>query len=786
MERPRAVRSEAPPRRAIAALLASLAILVLASLETPGTEEEAAARRAASGHAGSESCFACHRGMVHEMASLAHAPLMDSGKHRGCEECHGPGQAHVDALGAKGTILSQKAGSDPRASNASCIACHQFDAESNGCFDRLERGEGPLCASCHRVHPGTGRVAGPSADFAAKRDRSPLRGPTDGKEKDLPPLAAAEPEPLEVTGEVTAGYRFVGDESPQFEQDVNLDQGPRLLDFRLDGRLLDEKRLFDRFLVTASGIDDPFMSIRGEAESYDSWEFEGGFRKWDNVYLSGADPHSYFVKREQIDGKLEIRLSDDVELTLAYSQIRRSGTADQSRYVFDLQNELFLDAPEDVDQTTHSGDVAVEFPLGSVFRAVARQSLVVHENDDERSFSEPIEEFPFEEFERFRSEARTITPQTTLKVWGDPIEDELRLEGGALVANAEGEIDVDGEDGGIDENLNPFSSLTDGEADVSRSTEAFFLAGSLQVTDAIAVAARYDFRHEDDDGDVFLVETTDDGGSIVTIDDSKVRSRTHRAGGDVLYDATDTVALRAGYEYFHEDLEVSYDEDNPEVSNQGGGPYFGADWRPSTRFAAKALVRSFDLRDPYTEISPEDDDSARLTLKWKPEDGLSLRGDADYRVQRSRYVIVVDESDGESRIETASAGATATWAVTEPLDLHASYAYQNVNSGADTVFYFNFVPVFDEAVFDGDSHTGTIGALFRATPKLRFNLDAVGVSTGGDYTYQMLDFRVGAAYDLRDDLTLSGEARRIMFDEAERNDNDYTTWVGLVAVTWRF
>jgi len=782
-----------PPsaRRALLALAVSSAIVVLAVLDTRGTEESAEAARSRTGHSGSESCFACHRGMVHEMAGLKHAPLMDETRFRGCEECHGPGLAHVEAMGARGTILSQKAGSDARAANAACVACHAFDAGQAGCFERLERGLGPLCASCHRVHPGTGRIdpasvaPGLSPESDESRARSRFRGPTAGKPEDLPKREEEPAKALEIAGELTAGWRFVDDDGRQYRQDVNQDGGPRLLDFRLDGRLLAEKSLFDRFSVEASGVDDPYSSYRGTVEKDGRVKLEAAFRKWDNVYVSGGDPHQYFVRRERFDASAKIALSDETDLTLAYSRTERSGRANLSRYVLDDQNDLFPDAPERVDQVTHVADAALEFPLGTVFHGVVRQSLVVHENDDSRTFAEPIAEFPFVEFERFRSEARTITPQTLVKVVGDPIEDVLRLEAGALVSNAETDVDVFSEDGGIDENLDPFGKTTDGDGSVSRSTEAFFLAASLRAADPLTLAARYDLRLEDDDGDLLLADAYDDGRTRVFADDTKVRTRTHRLAGDVLYDAADWLGLRAGYEFFAADVEVSHDPD-PDARTRGGGPYVGADVRPSKRFSAKALVRTFDLRDPYTDISPEDDDSAKLSLEWKPRDDFRLGGDAKYRVQRSRYLIVLDGSDGGARFETATAGTTATFSALESLDVHAGYAWQSVHSEADAVFFFDFEPALGAAVFSGDSHSGSLGVAWRLSDDSRLTFDASGVTADGDYSYDLLDLVARAEHDLREDLTLSGEIRRITFDESARNDNDYTAWIGLVAVTWRF
>lgn len=105
----------------------------------------------ADAYAGEQTCLTCHEdrdytGTRHAIASLPTSPAAT----RGCESCHGPGKAHVDAGGGPGTILNPLAMTPQRASEI-CATCHnrgdhalwegsQHDSRNVG------------CVTCHSVH----------------------------------------------------------------------------------------------------------------------------------------------------------------------------------------------------------------------------------------------------------------------------------------------------------------------------------------------------------------------------------------------------------------------------------------------------------------------------------------------------------------------------------------------------------------------------------------------------------------------------------------------------------
>lgn len=109
-------------------------------------------------YVGSEGCRACHEDQFTRMRQTKMGKVLLSAPRteveaRGCEACHGPGQAHIEGGGDKGAII--RFGKDSSASGAAqndqCLQCHE-----NGL--RLfwrgspHQSRGLTCVKCHQVH----------------------------------------------------------------------------------------------------------------------------------------------------------------------------------------------------------------------------------------------------------------------------------------------------------------------------------------------------------------------------------------------------------------------------------------------------------------------------------------------------------------------------------------------------------------------------------------------------------------------------------------------------------
>jgi DmsE family decaheme c-type cytochrome len=137
-------RTGAPVLAALAAFLGLTALLLLAA-------PEKAALRQEEGYVGIEACAACHEETVAAFRESIHGQkgfAMRSS--HACETCHGPGKAHVDAEGGKGTLITVAALTKDKQA-AMCLTCHERGHQTEWAGS-LHESRGLACQDCHSVH----------------------------------------------------------------------------------------------------------------------------------------------------------------------------------------------------------------------------------------------------------------------------------------------------------------------------------------------------------------------------------------------------------------------------------------------------------------------------------------------------------------------------------------------------------------------------------------------------------------------------------------------------------
>jgi DmsE family decaheme c-type cytochrome len=116
------------------------------------------ARQADSEYAGSETCVICHadqgQHFQNTIMGKAFAHPKNAKEKLGCEACHGPGKAHIEAGGGKETIpvrFARDSRNTPEQKNDMCLSCHERG-------DRLFWSGSPhekrnmACVDCHTGH----------------------------------------------------------------------------------------------------------------------------------------------------------------------------------------------------------------------------------------------------------------------------------------------------------------------------------------------------------------------------------------------------------------------------------------------------------------------------------------------------------------------------------------------------------------------------------------------------------------------------------------------------------
>ena len=111
------------------------------------------------GYVGVEACKACHPNQFERFSATTMGKLFlkhprNNAERLGCESCHGPGKAHVDAGGGKGVGgLLSFGRTDPtpvEQRNAVCLRCHEKTARLYWRGSPHESRD-VACTNCHRV-----------------------------------------------------------------------------------------------------------------------------------------------------------------------------------------------------------------------------------------------------------------------------------------------------------------------------------------------------------------------------------------------------------------------------------------------------------------------------------------------------------------------------------------------------------------------------------------------------------------------------------------------------------
>ena len=111
-------------------------------------------------YVGAETCATCHEDVAASFQKTIHGqPGKTDSKDKvvGCETCHGPGSAHVDAGGGKGTIFSFNGNVPAAEKSGKCLDCHNKNS-ATFVFNSSEHMKGSVsCSDCHDVHAAAGK-----------------------------------------------------------------------------------------------------------------------------------------------------------------------------------------------------------------------------------------------------------------------------------------------------------------------------------------------------------------------------------------------------------------------------------------------------------------------------------------------------------------------------------------------------------------------------------------------------------------------------------------------------
>src|SRR5262245_8837818 len=117
------------------------------------------AQTPATGYVGSEACKVCHADIWFNFYKNPHYKSIAAGnqppERTGCEGCHGPAKAHVEARGGKTTIPRAFSLMPARETLDACLNCHAVDFGKANIRRSSHTMADVACTSCHSIHRST-------------------------------------------------------------------------------------------------------------------------------------------------------------------------------------------------------------------------------------------------------------------------------------------------------------------------------------------------------------------------------------------------------------------------------------------------------------------------------------------------------------------------------------------------------------------------------------------------------------------------------------------------------
>jgi len=116
----------------------------------------ASAQAPAGGYVGGEVCKTCHSDIWFNFYKNPHYKTIAAGNQppekTGCEGCHGPGKAHVEARGGKTTIPRAFSLMPPKQILDTCLNCHSKDLSRANIWRSSHTEADVVCSNCHSIH----------------------------------------------------------------------------------------------------------------------------------------------------------------------------------------------------------------------------------------------------------------------------------------------------------------------------------------------------------------------------------------------------------------------------------------------------------------------------------------------------------------------------------------------------------------------------------------------------------------------------------------------------------
>lgn len=611
----------------------------------------------------------------------------------------------------------------------------------------------------------------------------------------LAPFALAQDDGNEASfnGDIRVGFTTVDVNGAErkFDEDYNIEQGPRLFDLHFDFVPDAEARKFvDRIDFSAENLGgDTFETLRVSARKFGAYNFSFDRRVSEYFYNDIIEPvglsdpalafagdfHHFDFERVHDRANLDIDLTEAAKVYFGFDRYTRVG---ESTTTLDISRDEFeLDKP--IDESYNQYNLGFSYDWDRV-TLVLEERFEEFDNDVRiflpgQSLGEDPTDATIVDFFFLNQPYEFDTYTHTARLNARPT-DRLTIGVAASLIDLDLDVTADEESQGTAFNGQPFTTDAEGNGSIEREFELFDIDLAYQVTDRVAVIGALRTYNLDQDGDfafggtlnrgLWEVETTSiDLGVEIGLSPGLVVS----AGLREEERDTDWAIAEGG--------ELEFEEETTDHT----GWFANVGWSPNDRFRFDGSYEDSSYDDPFTLASATDRERIRLRARYKLTDAFSINGAYSLRSFEN------DNSGWEADYDQAN--LTFQYQTDE---VHASFGYGTIDIDRSIFQIVTTLPGFGggqelpfDIQYDAESDFLNGHLRWKVTDLWTVGGDARLYENDGSFGLEREDLRAYAEVGLGA-YALRGGLRTVDYDEEVANFDDYDADILELSIGYRW
>lgn len=592
-------------------------------------------------------------------------------------------------------------------------------------------------------------------------------------------------------GELVIGFRSVdvNGEANKFREDLNLDDGPRLMELEFSLTPEGTVRAFaDRIQLDVREYGgEPFETLRLSVEKFGRYDFEWNRTESDYFYhdqlfpldqvsvrnARAGDFHTFDFERVRDRANLEVTLSPRAELTFGFDRYAKRG---ESTTTLDIQRDEFeLDRP--IEEDFFQYQAAFEYSWDKVTVTLderyseydnAYSIFLPGQSQGENPTDASVVDFFFldqpYDFETWDHTLRVVAKPT----------DRWIIRGSGTLQDLSMDLNASERSQGTGFSGAPFSTDLVGSGDIDRDADLFDLDVTYVINDRFALVGGYYVRNLDQEGAFTF------GGSL---NEGVWEIETDGFEAGLEWTASSTLVLTGGVRYESRDVTHGAEEgaagaplDLERETTDHDGYFATVAWRPTgdLRFTLDYEDDSFD--DPFTLASATDRSRVRATGRYSLDNGFWLSGSyllTEYENDVSGWDAQTDQANLRLGYRDDRLSASVGYSMAE---FDRAIAHEVVGSFGPPAFF----------AIDYTAESDFIDGMLRwsATPALTLGGELRLYENDGSFALERDDYRVFGEYRYESGFLYRLSYRTVDYDESAFDFDDYDADLFDFGVGW--